>query len=346
MRAVTWVAPGEVGLAEMPRPTLQGPGDAILRVRRAAVCGSDLHALHGKLPRLAPGTVLGHEFSGVVEEAGPAVSRLREGERCVAAMHVACGRCEGCLAGRYSRCPEYAMFGLGEMMGGLAGGQAEYVRVPQADMTLCPIPEGMDDESALFTGDILATAYSGCQEAGIRPGDVVAVVGAGPVGLLTLQCAALFGPSALFALDPIAERRGLAESMGATALDPGGEAPQQMRDLAGGRRADVVIDAVGTAASAALAWRLVERGGTLALVGLLVAEDWPQSMGQTWLRNLTVRTVVGQPYRHRQRLLRLIQGGRLRPRAIISESLPLEQAARAYSDMDSRRTLKPLLLVS
>lgn len=345
MKALTWVAPGAVRVAEVSRPSLLADSDALLRVTRAAVCGSDLHALHGKLPRLAAGTVLGHEFAGVVEEVGPAVSRLQVGQRCVAAMFTACGRCERCLAGKHSRCVEYAMFGLGDLMGGLAGGQAEFVRVPQADMTLCPIPEGMEDEAALFTGDILATAYSGCQEAGIRPGDVVAVVGAGPVGLLTIECARLFGPSLVASLDLIPERGALAAELGAVPLDPGGDPARELRQQTGGRRADVVIEAVGSQAGAAQAWRLAEVGGTIALVGMLVDEDWPLSMGQTWLRNLAVRTVVGQPYRHRDRLLRLIERGLLHPQAIISESLPLAQAAQAYADMDARRTLKPVLRV-
>jgi len=344
---VCWFGPGDVRVVDVPKPQLQGGEDVILRVTRAAVCGSDLHLLHGKIPQLAPGTVLGHEFVGVVEEVGPAVRRLRVGQRCAAAMFVACGRCPQCWAGRHPRCAEYAMFGMGDLMGGLAGGQAEYVRVPLAEMTLCPIPDTMADEAALFTGDILATAYTACEQSAMGPGDLVAVVGAGPVGLLTVACARLFGPARVFAVDPIPERRELARQLGAWPIDPAdGDPIATLRQLSGGSRADVVIEAVGNQAALELAWRLAATGATLALVGILVDEPWPQSAGQAWLRNLTIRTVVGQPYRHRQTLLRLIESGVLQPQSIISQSVPLSQATEAYAAMDARRTLKPVLHLS
>ncbi len=344
LKAVCWFGPGEVRVAEVPRPTLQEGDDVILRVTRAAVCGSDLHALHGKIPQLAEGTILGHEFVGVVEEVGPAVRRLGVGQRCAAAMFVACGRCPQCLGGQHERCSEYAMFGLGQLMGGLAGGQAEYVRVPLADMTLHPIPDAMGDEAALFTGDILATAYTACQRSGLGPGDLVAIVGAGPVGLLTVACAKLFGVAQVFSIDPVAERRELALERGAIPIDPGqGDPVASLRRLTGGQRANVVIEAVGNQGALELAWRLAASGATLALVGILIDEAWPQSAGQAWLRNLTLRTVVGQPYRHRQTLFRLIESGALRPETLISQSVPFSQAVDAYADMDARRTLKPVL---
>ena len=346
MKAVCWFGPGDVRVVEVPKPTLQAEDDALLRVTRAAVCGSDLHALHGKIPKLTPGTILGHEFVGVVEEVGSAVRRLSVGQRCAAAMYVACGRCPQCLAGRHPRCSEYAMFGMGDLMGGLAGGQAEYVRVPLAEMTLSPIPDPMADEAALFTGDILATAYTACEESGMGPGDLVAVVGAGPVGLLTAACARLFGAARVYAVDPIAERRELARQQGAIPIDPDqGDPVASLRHLTGGARADVVIEAVGNQPALELAWRLTATGATLALVGILVDEPWPQSAGQAWLRNLTIRTVIGQPYRHRQTLLRLIESGLLQPQSIISQKVPLSQAAQAYAAMDARRTLKPVLLL-
>lgn len=346
MRALTWVGPGEVRLAEVPKPRLERADDAVLRVTSAAVCGSDLHALHGKIPKLAPGTVLGHEFVGVVEEIGPAVQRLSLGQRCVGAMFTACGRCGFCLAGRQLRCADYALFGLGELMGGLQGAQADFVRVPIADMTLCPIPEGMADEAALFTGDILATAYTACVESGIRPGDLVAVVGAGPVGLLTMACAQLFGPARVFAIDPLPDRLQLAQGLGAWPIDASqGDPADLLRQAAGGARADVVIEAVGSQAALETAWKVAGQGATLALVGILISESWPQSAGNAWLRGLTIRTIAGQPYQHRHTLLRLIESGILQPQAIISERVPLDQAAEAYARMDSRLSLKPVLQV-
>lgn len=344
MKALCWFGPGDVRVVDVPKPRLQADGDVILQVTRAAVCGSDLHLLHGKIPQLTPGTVLGHEFVGVVEEVGPAVLGLRVGQRCAAAMFVACGHCPQCWAGQHPRCSQYAMFGMGDLMGGLAGGQTEYVRVPLADMTLCPIPDTMSDDAALFTGDILATAYTACLQSGISPGNLVAVVGAGPVGLLTVSCAQLFGAARVFAVDPISERRELARQLGAVPIDPGqGDPAASLRQLTGGSRADVVIEAVGNRETLELAWRLAATGATVALVGILVDEPWPQSAGQAWLRNLTIRTVIGQPYRHRQTLFRLIESGVLQPQSIISQSLPLSQAAEAYAAMDTRRTLKAVL---
>lgn len=346
MRALSWFGPGEVRVVEVPKPRIERADDVVLRVTSAAVCGSDLHALHGKIPKLAPGTVLGHEFVGVVEEAGTAVHRVSVGQRCVGAMFTACGRCAFCLGGRQLRCADYALFGLGELMGGLQGAQAEYVRVPIADMTLCPIPEAMADEAALFTGDILATAYTACSESGMRPGDLVAVVGAGPVGLLTVACARLFGPAQVFAIDLLPDRLELARELGAWPIDASqGEPVELLRQATGGLRADVVIEAVGNQAALETAWKVAGQGATLALVGILIGETWPSSAGNAWLRGLTIKTIAGQPYRHRHTLLRLIERGILQPQAIISERVPLNEAPDAYARMDSRRSLKPVLQV-
>ncbi len=344
MRAVRWTGPDAVDVAEVEPPSLQEPDDAILRVSTSAICGSDLHLYHGKLPKVRPGTVIGHEFMGTIEAMGPAVRMHRPGERCVAAMYTACGRCPRCLAGQHQRCPRYAMFGCGELFGDLAGGQAELVRVPLADMTLTPVPAELADADALFVGDILATAYTACLEAALQPGESVAVVGVGPVGQLVLECLPLFGPGAVYAVDVLPERLRRAAALGAIPLDAaGGDPLARLRELNAGRRVDAVLEVVGSASALETAWRLVDTGGRVVLVGLLVDEPFPQSAGQTWLRNLSVRSVLGRPYAHRGPLLRLIAQGRLHPAGIVSERVPLDAAPDAYRRLAARQTSKVLL---
>jgi 2-desacetyl-2-hydroxyethyl bacteriochlorophyllide A dehydrogenase len=344
VNAVRWHGPEDIRTEEVETPDLREADDVVLRVTTSAICGSDLHLYHGKLPKVRPGTIVGHEFVGVVEQAGPAVVAVKPTDRCLASMFCACGRCTACVHGHHARCSRYAVFGYGELFGGLDGAQADLVRVPLADMTLLPIPEGLSDERALFAGDILATAYTACVDANIQPGEVVAVVGAGPVGQLVVACSALFGAAAVYVVDLVPERLVESRRFGGVPIDPRESDPvRRLRELNGGRRADVVVEAVGSAPALDTAWRLADTGGRVALVGLLVDEPFPQSAGQTWLRNLTVHTIVGQPYRHRATLLRLIEAGRLQPEAVISETLPLDAAPDAYARLARRETTKVVL---
>jgi threonine dehydrogenase-like Zn-dependent dehydrogenase len=177
VKAVVLQKEGVVGLEELPRPEIIEPTDVILKVTAAAICGTDLHLIHGKVPGVEPGLVLGHEFLGVVEEVGDAVRLVETGGRYVASMTTACGSCRPCSRHDYPACGSFALFGMGYAFGGLDGGQAEYVRIPLADMTLAGIPEALSDDDALLTTDILPTAYTAMVRAGVRPGDTVAVVG-------------------------------------------------------------------------------------------------------------------------------------------------------------------------
>ncbi|MGH2874263.1 MAG: alcohol dehydrogenase catalytic domain-containing protein, partial [Solirubrobacteraceae bacterium] len=176
MRAVTFQAPGEVRVAERPEPRLQAPGDAIVAVGVSGICGSDLHIYHGRV-RIEPGFTLGHEFVGRVVAAGAAVTRVSEGDRVLGCFHTACGTCFHCLRGEYHRCDRARVFGHGEALGGLQGTQAELALVPMADMTLRRVPEHLEDEVALFAGDVMGTGYHAVQTAAVRPGDSVAVLG-------------------------------------------------------------------------------------------------------------------------------------------------------------------------
>lgn len=344
MRAVRWYGAGDVRVEECQKPRLTEPDDAILKVTTAAICGSDLHLYHGKVPKVRPGTVVGHEFVGVVESVGEGVRRVRPGMRCLASMFTACGRCVSCVAGNHLGCERYALFGYGDLFGGLDGGQAEYVRVPIADMTLFPVPDNLADEQVLFVGDILATAYTGCAEGRVRHGDIVVVVGAGPVGQLAAECARLFAPAQVFAVDLVPNRLAEAAEVGAIPIDASaGDPLEQLRSHTGGRRADVVIEAVGNAASLETSWRLATTGARVSLVGFLVDEPFPQSAGQTWLRSLNLTPVLGQPILHRDRLVRLISAGRLNPARIISDKVGLDSVPDAYQRMDRREITKAVV---
>src|SRR5256714_5398825 len=213
MRALTFQAEGDVKVTEVPKPGIKSSGDALVKVTLGSVCGSDLHILHGHTPMNA-GAVLGHEFVGVVEDVGSEVKRVQAGDRVVSSFFTACGHCPLCRKGWFNQCVDKGTFGHGEYFGGLGGGQAEFVVVPNADHTMEDIPSGMTDEQAIFVGDILSTGFFGAERAEIKPGDVTAIVGAGPVGLMATMCAQLFGPARTFVIDMVDSRLDVAQELG------------------------------------------------------------------------------------------------------------------------------------
>jgi len=244
----------------------------------------------------------------------------------------------------WRNCPFFAVFGFGEAFGGLHGSQAEYVRVPLADMTLAPVPDSLTDEQALFTGDILSTAFTGVLKSGLQAGQTLAVVGAGPVGLLVVQCAQLVGPSKVFSIDLVPERLKLAESFGAIPVNAAeGDASDAVFEQTGFLGVDVVIEAVGNAKSLEVAWSVARTGATIVIVGVLVDEPWPISCGDNWLRALTVKPILGDCLTYRYDILKLIEAGKLRPEAIISHTMRLDDATEAYEMFDSRQATKILL---
>ena len=219
MRAVVLVEPGDVQVLTVPDPEIIDPGDAIVRVRQSAICGADLFPFHGFTPGFENGTVLGHEFFGEVLETGPGVDRIKTGQRVVATSTISDGVCSHCRAGRPSQCDGRSLFGYSGVYPRLDGGQAELVRVPVADRVLMPLDDAISDEAAVFLGDILPTGYAALNRAGAGLGDVVAVVGCGPVGLMAVMCAMRLA-SSVIAVDTIPERRDLAERLGARAVSP------------------------------------------------------------------------------------------------------------------------------
>ena len=344
MRAVQYFGSKDVRVQDARDPTIEEPTDAILRVTSAAICGTDLHIYHDKTPGAEPGMIIGHEFAGVVEGVGPAVRDIEPGMRCVSAMYTACGRCASCLNGNHRGCPWFMMFGAGPLAGDLAGGQADRVRVPLADMTLAPIPDGLSDEDVLFVGDILSTAYSGLVAGGIRPGDTVAVVGAGPLGQLVVACAPLLGAGTVLAIDLVDERLKQAAELGAIPVDAReGDPLDAVFDVTNNQGADIVVEAVGAEASVATAFTLPRVNGRIVLLGVLVEEPFPVTAGELFLRGLSVSAVIGNPFSYRSELIRLIEAGRLSPARIVSHTMPLEDAAEAYRMFDAKEATKIVL---
>src|SRR5947207_4653660 len=213
MRAVTFQAPGEVRVDEVGEPTVSHPADAVVRVEATGICGSDLHIYHGRV-KIEPGFVIGHEFVGTVIAAGDAVTRVDVGDRVLGCFHTACGTCFFCMRGAYHACDEARVFGHGATLGSLQGAQAEQVLVPRANLTLRRVPDGMSDDAALFAGDVMGTGYHAVVEAGMRPGDSVAVLGLGPVGLCAVMAARAAGAGRVLAVDSVEARLGVARSLG------------------------------------------------------------------------------------------------------------------------------------
>ena len=340
MKALVFHGERDVRLEDVPKPELQGPNDALVRVTLGALCGSDMHIYHMRSP-VNEGAVLGHEFVGVVEEVGPGVNRFQKGDRVVASFFSSCGHCALCRRGWFSQCENKGTFGHGIFHGDLGGGQAEFCVVPLADHTLERIPEGMSDEQAIFVGDILATGYFGSLRAEIQPGDSVAVIGAGPVGLMAVMTAQLFGPAQVFAVDMVESRLELARELGATPINASKTHPvEAIKAATGDRGADSSIECVGALESIDTALHCVRGGGTVSMVGVpsAVTADFPYA--RVWIKDLTFRGGWCNVQAHMRPLLDLIAAGRLHPERIISHRMKLEEGPAAYEMFDRREATK------
>jgi threonine dehydrogenase-like Zn-dependent dehydrogenase len=289
MRAVVFADVGRVEVADVAAPVIERPTDAIVRVTRTAICGSDLHFLHGKAP-IERGSVLGHEAVGVVESIGGDVTGVRPGDRVVVSFHIACGSCWFCRRGETALCEDHAILGAGPFGGDLPGAQAERVRVPFADTNLLAIPDAVDDERALFVGDVLTTGVYAATLAAVRPDETAAVVGLGPVGSCTVQALFALGAKTVFGIDVDPARRMVAQAAGAIPVDAARVNPQMILARAtDDRGADVVIEAVGTPAAYETCVDLVRRGGRIVVVGMFAGEVTELQLGVYWARALEVR---------------------------------------------------------
>ena len=344
MRAVVFAGDGRVALREVAEPVLADPRDAIVRVSVAGICGSDLHFLHGKAP-LEPGDVIGHEAAGVVVETGGGVSRFRPGDRVVTAFHVACGECWFCVRGQTQLCDRWRMLGAGLFGGSLPGTQAELVRVPVADVNLLPIPDDVDDERAVFVGDVLTTAFYAASIAGIGPTSTVAIVGAGPVGFLLAQACRRLGAERVLALEREPARLALVAEAGAEPIDvTARNAKTAVDEATGGRGADVSIDAVGHPDAFESAVDVVRRGGIVTVVGMYAGERVDVPLGVWWARAIDVRFAGICPvHAWWDGALAALRAGELDPRPLVSDRLPLEGAPDGFARFEAHRATKVLL---
>jgi threonine dehydrogenase-like Zn-dependent dehydrogenase len=343
VKATVWRAPGRVELADEAWPEVVEPRDAVVRVQRAAICGTDLHPYRGEIPGFRPGTVMGHEFVGVVEAAGPEAG-VAPGARVVGSDVIACGGCWWCRRGAHYQCEQVSLFGYGEVVGTyVPGGQAEAVRVPFADTVLLPVPAGVDDDAAVFVGDVLTTGWAAAAQAEVAEGDVVAVVGCGPVGLCAALSARLQGASEVVGVDRQPGRRQVAADLGLVAAGPD-DARGVLGDLTGGRGADRVIEAVGHPAALTAALALVRPLGMVTAVGAHHEPAFPLDTGDAFGRELTLRFVVGDPIRWGGTVLDHLVAGRLDPTRVVSHRLPLDDVADAYALFDRGEATKVLLV--
>jgi 2-desacetyl-2-hydroxyethyl bacteriochlorophyllide A dehydrogenase len=341
VRAVVLRGPGEVVVDDVADPAIREPGDAIVAVRASAICGADLFPFHGMTPGFEAGTILGHEFAGEVVEAGPGVTSLRPGDRVVNASMISDGTCASCRAGRVTQCEGRSLFGYSGVYPRLDGGQAELVRVPQADRALRRLPDEVSDEAAVFLADILPTGYGAVVRGGVSDGDTVVVVGCGPVGLMALLCArGLAGR--LLAVDGVPVRRELAARLGAEAVSPD-EAAEAVAAATNGLGADVVIEAAGSPGGLDASLKLARGRGVVSVVGAHFEPDYPLDNALMFERELTLRFSIGDPTADGGLLLDRIASGELDPTAIVTHRMPLAEAAEAYRLFDSRKATKVVL---
>lgn len=333
MKALVHDGFGRIALQDRPLPHPVEPTDAVVRVTLSSICTSDLHIIRGAVPRALPDTVLGHEFVGVVEEVGAGVRRFAPGERVAVNVETFCGECFYCRRGYVNNCER----GGWELGCRIDGCQAEYVRVPFADNAFTHIPDTVSDESALFLGDILATGYWGAELAEIEEGSTVAVVGAGPVGLTTMMCAALYNPAhvAVLEIDPARRRLALERGLADVALDPAcDDVERALRDLTEGRGADAVVEAAGGADTFELAWRIA-RPNAVVVVSAMYERDQVLPLPTMYGKNLTFKT-GGVDACGLDRVMRLIEQGRIDTSCLISRRYPLNDILEAYRAFEAR----------
>ena len=372
MKALCWHGRNDVRIDNVPDPTILNPRDAIIKVTATAICGSDLHLYNAFIPTLMEGDILGHEFMGEVVELGSEVKNLQKGDRVVVPFTIACGQCFFCKKTMWSLCdnsnPNAGMaekmygftpsglFGYSHLLGGYAGGQAEYVRVPFADVGPYKVPEGLRDDQVLFLTDIFPTGYQAAENCDIQPGDTVAVWGCGPVGLFTIASAYMLGAERVIAIDRFPERLQMAQKFGAEVIDyEQVDVGSTLKEMTGGRGPDSCIDAVGMEAHGMTLDNLYDKGmqmarigtdrphvlrqaimacrkgGTVSLPGVYGGLLNMLPIGAAHAKSLTFK--MGQTHVHRYlpKLMESIEKGKIDPSAIITHRVPLTEAPEAYA---------------
>ena len=327
MKALVYHGPGQRVWEDSPRPVIREATDAIVRIGTTTICGTDLHILKGDVPTVTDGRILGHEGVGVVTELGGAVSGLRKGDRVLISCITSCGKCDYCKKGMYSHCRNGGWV-LGHTIDGT---QAEYVRIPHAETSLYKLPPEADDDALAMLSDIFPTGFEcGVLNGQVKPGDTVAIVGAGPIGLAALLTAQLYSPAEIVMIDPDANRLAAARALGATrAVDASdGRAVERVMELTGGAGADVVIEAVGVPAAFDTCQAIVAPGGRIANVGVH-GKPVTLHLEKLWSHNITLTTrlvdTVTTPM-----LLKLVESGKLRPGVLVTHRFRLTEVMKAY----------------
>ncbi len=349
MKALVYHGPGDIAWEESPKPTIEADTDVIVCVDAVTICGTDLQILKGHVPKVTDGRILGHEAVGTVETVGGGVKTMRPGDRVLVSCITACGACSPCREGRYGQC----IGGGGWILGHLIDGtQAEYVRVPFADTSTYPVPAESSDEETLMLADIIPTSYEvGVLNGTVRPGDTVAVVGSGPIGLAAIMCARLFSPGHVIALDLADSRLEAARRFGADVTVNNGtqDALAAIHSLTGGRGVDVAIEAVGMPASFELAAQLVRPGGHVAYIGVRVhGEEAAARLEELSAKDVTITTGLVDTYSI-PALLRLVASRQLGVGRFVTRRFELDEFLSAYETFgraEETGTLKVVLTPS
>ncbi|KAK9817297.1 hypothetical protein WJX72_012332 [[Myrmecia] bisecta] len=345
MKALVYLGKDKIQLEDRPVPNLEAPTDAVVKVLKASLCGTDLHVLKGNMPTVKPGHVMGHEGVGVVKEVGSTVELFKAGDHVIISCIMACLKCEYCRRGMYSHC----LMG-GWMLGNtIDGTQAEYVRIPHADGSLHHIPEGVDEEAALMLCDILPTSFEGgVLDGNIQPGNSVAIVGAGPVGMAALLTAHLYSPGDVIMVDRNEARLTMAKDLGAThtvTVRPDSQATaEEIKQLTERKKGvDTAIEAVGLPATFELCEQIIAPGGHIANVGVHSREA-TLYLDKLWADNVTIRTHVVDTYSI-PRLIKCVQKGKLDPRKLVTHHFKLDQILEAYDVFENHSKTKALKVV-
>jgi alcohol dehydrogenase len=327
MKALVYNGPGKKSLEDRPMPEIKAPTDAVVKILKTTICGTDLHILKGDVPTCEPGRILGHEGIGIIDQVGTGVTDIKKGDKVLISCITSCGKCENCRKGMYSHCANGGWV-LGHKIDGT---QAEYVRIPYADTSLHKLPEGIDEEAAVMLSDILPTGYEcGVLNGKIKPGDTVAIIGAGPIGLATLLTAQFYAPAEIIMVDVDANRLEVAKKLGATHIvhAGNGKAAEAVLEMTNGRGVDAAIEAVGIPATFIMCEDIVTAGGVIANIGVhgtkvdLYLED-------LWSQNITITTrlvdTVSTPM-----LLKTVQSKKIEPGMLITHRFNLDQILVAY----------------
>ena len=372
MRALSWYGKHDVRVEQVPDPQILNQKDAIVKISSTAICGSDLHMYNAFVPTMKQGDILGHEFMGEVVEVGREVRNLQVGDRVVVPFPIACGACGFCQAQAFSLCENSnpnawiaeklmghspsGIFGYSHMTGGYAGGQAEYARVPFADVGPIKVPSHLSDERVLFLSDIYPTGYMGAEMCNIKPADTIAIWGCGPVGQFSIRCAFMMGAERVIAIDRIPERLKMAEDGGAETINFSKvNVYEALMDMTGGRGPDSCIDDVGMEAHAPMPIHVYDRikqammletdrphalreaimccknGGTISVIGVYAGFIDKFPMGSVMNRSLTIKTGQAHVQRYMRPLLQSIENGDIDPSFVITHTLPLDEAPHGYN---------------